>query len=300
MFGECHAHIFMNGTNYRKAVELHRGGVQENDIRQKFEQYRRCGISFVRDGGDGLGVSKCAKKLAPEYGITYRTPVFAIHRNGHYGGIVGRGFDTMREYHELVKQVRREGGDFIKIMISGIMDFAREGEIKEPPLEEAEIREMIHIAHEEGFAVMAHANGARTVQCAVQAGLDSAEHGNFVDEECLQAMKEAQVVWVPTFVTIANLPGSGRFADDGLQRLMKRQGEKIRRGLELGVEIALGSDAGAFCVPHGRGLQDEYEWMQVLAGLKENSFQERGKTLMQKEELDERLRTAEARIRKKF
>ncbi len=214
MFGECHMHIFMNGVNYREAVQLHKNGVQEADIRKKLEQYKACGITFLRDGGDGLGVSARAAKIAPEYGIAYRTPIFAIHKKGHYGGIVGYGFEDWREYHSLVKQVRAEGGDpeygiayrtpifaihkkghyggivgygfedwreyhslvkqvraeggdFIKVMFSGIMDFDREGAVTEPSLSENEIREMIHIAHEEGFAVMAHVNGADAVRAAV-------------------------------------------------------------------------------------------------------------------------------------
>ena len=40
MFGECHMHIFMNGVNYREAVQLHKNGVQEADIRKKLEQYK--------------------------------------------------------------------------------------------------------------------------------------------------------------------------------------------------------------------------------------------------------------------
>lgn len=312
MFGECHMHLFMNGTDYKKAVALHKNGVQDQDIRQKFAAYQQGGISFIRDGGDVLGVSARGLELAPEYGITYRTPIFAIHKNGHYGGIVGRGFDTMQEYHELVKEVRRQGGHFVKIMISGIMDFAKEGALTEAPLTENEIREMIHIAHEEGFAVMAHANGARTVQAAAEAGLDSAEHGNFVDEECLQAMKENQTIWVPTFVTIANLIGSGRFDDAGLKRLRKKQGEKIRLGLELGVKIALGSDAGAFCVPHVQGLYDEYTWMQRLSGLTEHmkigadacmldaESARKCTPILTKAELDQRLMLAEKEIQTRF
>lgn len=55
---------------------------------------------------------------------------------------------------------------------------------------------MIHIAHEEGFAVMAHVNGAGAVKDAVEAGVDSVEHGNFMDEACLQALAESGTVWV--------------------------------------------------------------------------------------------------------
>ena len=54
-------------------------------------------------------VSKRAKELSGEYGIDYRTPVFAIHRNGHYGGIVGYGFDTLREYHQKLMDAKALG-----------------------------------------------------------------------------------------------------------------------------------------------------------------------------------------------
>lgn len=266
MFGECHAHIFMDGKNYKKAAALHREGVQEEDIREKLQKYADCGISYVRDGGDALGVSARARELAPEYGITYRTPIFAIHRRGHYGGIVGLGYSDWKEYHDLVLRVREQGGDFIKLMFSGIMDFDREGQMTEEPLPASEIRELIHIAHEEGFAVMAHVNGARTVQQAVEAGVDSVEHGNFLDEECLRALAESHAIWVPTYVTITNLIGSGRFDDKALERLKERQGTLIRRGYDLGVKLALGSDAGAYMVPHAQGLLDEYREFKRLLG----------------------------------
>ena len=106
MFGECHAHALMNGVNYREAVALHREKANEEAVRQCLRAYQEAEVSFVRDGGDPYGVAVLAAKLAPEYGIDYRTPVFAIHRNGHYGEIVGHGFDNLKEFHGLVKKVQ--------------------------------------------------------------------------------------------------------------------------------------------------------------------------------------------------
>ena len=56
MFGECHAHMLMDGIDYREAVKLHRECVCESKIREYFEAYRRAGVSFVRDGGDNLSL----------------------------------------------------------------------------------------------------------------------------------------------------------------------------------------------------------------------------------------------------
>lgn len=313
MFGECHAHLFMNGYNYHEAVGLHRDGPKEEDIREKLRLYQERGVTFVRDGGDALGVSALAKKIAPEYGIDYRTPLFAIHKNGHYGGIVGCGFDDMKEYHSLVKRAIREGADFIKVMFSGILDFGRDGALTEEPLTGDEIREMIRIAHEEGMAVMAHVNGADAVRNAVEAGVDSVEHGNFMDEDCLRALAGSHAVWVPTCVTITNLIGSGRFEDDSLRRLALRQGERIRRGFELGAKIALGSDAGAYRVPHARGIADEYREFRRIVGCggAGSRYEQEGTelclrqdaadaALLTKEELDARLAAAEHEIKTRF
>ena len=109
MFGECHAHIIMDGVNYRQAIDLHRNGPDDNVIREHLKIYQDRGITFVRDGGDALGVSARAKELAPEYGIDYRTPVFAIHKEGHYGSIVGKNFSTMPEFHKRVLEAKEQG-----------------------------------------------------------------------------------------------------------------------------------------------------------------------------------------------
>lgn len=266
MFGENHAHIFMNGINYRAAVNRHKSGVDTEVIHEHFRAYREKGVSFVRDGGDALGVSERAREIAPQYGITYRTPIFAIHKKGHYGGIVGRPFENMKEYANLVKEVGRRGGDFIKIMTTGIMNFDTDGSVTEEPLSAQEVKEMIHIAHEEGFSVMAHTNGARAVREAALAGVDSIEHGNYVDEEAICAMKEYKTVWVPTITVVKNMIGCGRFSDEVLEKIWETGSLNIQKGYETGVQLALGSDAGAYLVPHGQGIENEWECFQEILG----------------------------------
>ena len=191
MFGECHAHALMNGVNYREAVALHREKANEEAVRQCLRAYQEAEVSFVRDGGDPYGVASLAARLAPEYGIDYRTPVFAIHRNGHYGEIVGHGFDNLKEFHGLVLKAGEEGADFIKIMTTGLLDFKNHGKVTGEPLEAEEVKEMVHIAHEEGFAVMSHTNGVYGTRAAIEAGVDSLEHGNYMDEDTMSNALQA-------------------------------------------------------------------------------------------------------------
>lgn len=257
MYGECHAHVIMDGKNYKAAVSLHRNHVDDSVIHRAFQSYEQAGIRFVRDGGDSLGVSARAKDLALFYGIDYRTPVFAIHKNGYYGGIVGHGFDTIEEYRVLVDRVSREKGDFIKIMASGILDFDKFGEVSTPLQDPDLIHKMVSIAHEEGFAVMVHVNTPRQICFALEAGCDSIEHGYYMDDTCRDLFLKTGAVWVPTLATCGNLRGCGRFHEDAVARITECHMNNIRLALEKGVHIAAGSDAGAYLVPHGQGLLDE-------------------------------------------
>lgn len=259
MFGECHAHIIMDGVNYRRAVDMHKNGPDDQIIKAHLKAYQDKGITFVRDGGDALGVSLRAKEIAPEYGIDYRTPVFAIHKEGHYGSIVGKSFATMREFHDRVLEAKKAGADFIKIMTTGIMDFNAHGAVTGTPLDAAEVKEMVHIAHEEGMNVMSHTNGDYGVQAAVEAGVDSLEHGNYMNEDSLAMLAQSHTVWVPTLVTIRNLMGDGRYEDEVLWPIIESAKENVRKAFQLGIKVAPGSDAGAYRVLHGQGIQDEMD-----------------------------------------
>lgn len=259
MFGECHAHIIMDGVNYRRAVDMHKNGPDDQIIKAHLKAYQDKGITFVRDGGDALGVSLRAKEIAPEYGIDYRTPVFAIHKEGHYGSIVGKSFATMREFHDRVLEAKKAGADFIKIMTTGIMDFNAHGAVTGTPLDAAEVKEMVHIAHEEGMNVMSHTNGDYGVQAAVEAGVDSLEHGNYMNEDSLAMLAQSHTVWVPTLVTVRNLMGDGRYEDEVLWSIIESAKENVRKAFQLGIKVAPGSDAGAYRVLHGQGIQDEMD-----------------------------------------
>lgn len=273
MFGECHAHIIMDGVNYRQAIDLHKNKPDDKVIREHLKAYQDRGIMFVRDGGDALGVSTRAKEFAAEYGIDYRTPVFAIHKEGHYGSIVGKSFSTMPEFYKRVLEAKEQSADFIKIMTTGLLDFNAHGAITGTPLDAAEVKEMVHIAHEEGMAVMSHTNGTYGVQAAVEAGVDSLEHGNYMNEESLAMLSESHTVWVPTLVTVRNLLGDGRYADETLRPIIETAEENVRKAFGLGVKVAPGSDAGAYRVLHGQGIQDEMQAFVQILGNEEKAYQ---------------------------
>jgi len=267
MKADCHIHMVLDGINWKASIAR---GVDDAFIRNVLQTYRERGYTYLRDGGDRWGVGKRARELAGAYGITYKTPLAPLCLQGHYGSFIGLCYEDLKAYTGLVIRQREQGADFVKIMISGLMDFDRFGVLTEEGLEPGLVAELIHIAHEEGMPVMAHCNGAKTALAAARAGVDSVEHGAYLHEEALAAMTENRTVWVPTVSTVGNLLGKGRFREEAVGMILENVLENLSRYRAMGGLIAPGTDAGAWAVEHG--CCSEEAWLQK-AGVTEEDLQ---------------------------
>ena len=263
---ECHCHVAMDGVDYRNSAIRHDSGEQEAWVRGVLEEYRRAGIRYVRDGGDKWGASALARRLAGEYGIEYASPVFPIYKKGNYGAFIGVPYETPADFRGLVARVRAEGGCFVKMMGSGLVDFDRYGVLTGFVPEQEELDELVRTAHGEGFPVMIHMNSADGIKRAVDAGADSVEHGNYADREALAMMADAGCVWVPTISVTVNLLGQGKYDETAARAILEMQRAAVRLGHSLGVTIACGSDAGAWRVMHAEGSVQEFERLSELMG----------------------------------
>lgn len=278
---DCHMHMILDGQDWRAAIDRHREAPEEGFIRRVLSSYAQEGFVYLRDGGDRWGAGKRAQEIAPEYGITYRTPLAPLCRKGHYGAFIGLTYESYKEYRDLIALQRAQGADFVKIMISGLMDFDHFGVLTDVPREKEEIRELIHIAHEEGFSVMVHANGARTVEAAAAAGVDSVEHGAYLDDTALHAMAENGTVWVPTLSTIGNLRGKGRFDEAAVQQILESALTNVSDFAAMGGLLAPGTDAGAWAVSHS--CLSEYDLLTDALGEKTEETLNRGiQTILKK------------------
>lgn len=283
MYRECHAHIILDGASYKDAVALHREGPDENDIRKKLSSYRDAGVTFIRDGGDKAGVSLAAKRIAPEYGIRYLSPAFAVYRKGLYGSILGKSFETMSDIEDRVREASRAGADFIKVMASGILDFSVYGKVEPGPLEEKYLRYIVSCAGAEGMSVMVHVNGDDNIRRAVDSGAASIEHGFYMRSETLSCFQgEDAPVWVPTLSACEDLKKDPSFDTPVLGQIAWSHRELISGAFRRGINIAAGSDCGAYSVVHPLGIREEYERLVSAGGEGAEELIERGSSLIGK------------------
>ena len=255
---ECHGHLVMDGENFKQARARHLERPDRSIVEAELASLAAHGVGYYRDGGDAQGVSLLGRKLAPDYGIEFVTPGFAIHREGFYGGLVGRGYADMGEYRALLGELRAAGGDFVKIMVSGMITFRAYGELSCDCLPPEEIKELIRIAHGEGYAVMLHVNGDAAIRAVLDAGGDSIEHGYFMSEDTLRRLGDSDTLWVPTLAAVEAFVGRPGFNEAVARETVEKQLYALREASKWGALIASGSDSGAVGVPHGEGTEAEY------------------------------------------
>jgi imidazolonepropionase-like amidohydrolase len=173
---------------------------------------------------------------------------------------------------DAIKAVRmhyKKGDDVIKIMPSGgVLDQSSSGDNAQLTLDE--IKAVVSTARDYGFTVAAHAHGAEAIRRAVLGGVDSIEHGTYMDEADMKLMKEHGTWYVPTIIAgdyVARKAGIPGYYPPQVAAKAAAIGPLILgtagRAYKAGVKIAFGTDAGVY--PHGENAH-EFELM-VQAGM---------------------------------
>lgn len=142
------------------------------------------------------------------------------------------------------------GADVIKTCPTGGV-LSPTDDVDAPQLTQAELDALVTAAHELRRKTAAHAHGAEGAKRAIRAGIDSIEHGTFLDDEALRMMREHGTYLVPTLSVRSGIAES-KFPPRVQQKAdaaMKAQDALVRRALSMGVKIALGTDAAVY--PHG-------------------------------------------------
>ena len=185
----------------------------------------------------------------------YRPDLFNPALN--FDATVADGADAVRR---AVRLNVRAGADVIKVCATGGV-LSLVGDVSSPQLTQAELDALVDEAHALRKRAAAHAHGAEGAKRAIRAGIDSIEHGSFLDDEALDLMKQRGTYFVPTLMAAqglrerlarndpipANVAGKARAAIASVDAT-------FRKAVERGVRIAFGTDAGVY--PHGRNAEE--------------------------------------------
>ncbi|PKP94993.1 MAG: amidohydrolase family protein [Alphaproteobacteria bacterium HGW-Alphaproteobacteria-14] len=158
-----------------------------------------------------------------------------------------------------VRLASQNGSDVIKITATGGV-LSQQGRGLEAHFTPAEMKAIADTAHSLGLKVMAHAHGARGIQQAAEAGIDSIEHGTYLDEAAAKVMRENGTVLVPTLMALEGVSeglGKGVYTpvvESKIRAVQPLMATLVSRARQYGVTVAFGTDAGVF--QHGRNAEE--------------------------------------------
>jgi len=287
--GLIDAHTHLTGeTSPTGYTDQFRWNIADYAIRSTVYARRTldAGFTTVRNLGDNDGES-IALRNAINAGVVPGPRIFTAaqaigttggHADGSDGyrkdlagdpgprtGIINGADDAWKA----VRQHYKDGADVIKIMPSGgVLDESSSVDNAQMTIEE--IKAVVAAAHDYGFVVGAHAHGAEAIRRAVIGGVDSIEHGTFMDDADMKLMKEHGTWYVPTIIAgkyveeKAKIPG---YYPAQVAAKAAQVGPLIQatagRAYKAGVKIAFGTDAAVY--PHGQNAK-EFQYM-VDAGM---------------------------------
>ena len=164
------------------------------------------------------------------------------------------------EVYAAVRQRYKDGADGIKITVTGgVLSVAKSG--SNPQFTQDEVNAVVQAAKDYGFWVAVHAHGAEGMKRAIRAGVDSIEHGTFMDDEAMELMIKNGTYYVPTISAgefVAEKAKIDNFFPEIVRPKAASVGPQIaktfQKAHEKGVKIAFGTDAGV--QPHGTNWKE--------------------------------------------
>src|SRR5712692_3686632 len=220
----------------------------------------RSGVTTARDVGAPEGVSIRLARAARAGEIRAPNIRAAGTWIAHQGTYVSfaRQFADADELRNAIRAEIEGGADLIKVALAGWNEGARPKEAPEIPFDKKLLAVAVEEAHKARFKIACHANDPTSCRIAAHAGVDSLEHGMFLEASHLEAMERNKTYLVPTMSVWDTMLYYSRAVDWPEAR--RKRAEDLRQGsraavtaaIKAGVKIALGTDAGGGAARHGR------------------------------------------------
>jgi imidazolonepropionase-like amidohydrolase len=292
MPGLMDMHVHLSSQNEGPSSYLKRFTSNEADYAIAAVDYARktlmAGFTTVRNLGDADNETVALRKSINQ-GVSVGPRIYTAAKSiattgGHADPTNGRSQDLMgdpgprdgvingvAEARKAVRQRYKDGADLIKITATGgVLSVAKSGQ--NPQFMTDELEAIVQTAKDYGMTVAVHAHGKEGMRRAILAGVDSIEHGTYMDKEIIKLMRKHDVYYVPTILAgnfVAEKAKIDGYFPDIVRPKAAAIGPLIQqtfaRAHENGVLIAFGTDSGVS--PHGDNAQ-EFALM-VQAGMSE-------------------------------
>jgi len=280
-FIDAHTHLtgFFNLDRRQQDLDALRWSPAEQALRASVNARvtLMAGFTTVRDVGSGDLVDVALRNAIQAGAVPGPRMLVAVNAIGSTGGhcdggagfrhgLFGRETNIEDGVANGAEQMRaavrfniKYGADIIKTCATGGV-LSPTDDVDTPQLTQAELDALVDEAHALRRKTAAHAHGAEGAKRAIRAGIDSIEHGTFMDDEALDMMKARGTYYVPTQLAVQGLRETlekGYFppliATKARMAMASLDGT-VQKAIQKGVKVALGTDSSVY--PHGRNAEE--------------------------------------------
>jgi len=250
---DAHVHLALDGRPDTSSLQQESETALAYRASAHLREAVRAGVTTVRELGAPSTLAMDARDAVAD-GVLEGPRVVPAGANitmtgGHGHHIGGCEADGPAEARKAARQQLKRGAEVLKCMATGgvLTEGAQTGA---PELTEEEMRAIVEVGEAADVPVAAHAHGNEGIENAVHAGVDSVEHGTFMDRGTAELMAEHGVYWVPTTKALVGIAEAGveggipEWAVAKTDDAAEDHRESFGLALEEGVPIAMGTDAG--------------------------------------------------------
>jgi imidazolonepropionase-like amidohydrolase len=277
-FIDAHVHLTFSSSDnwYRDTVENLRRDVPERTLRaaENARQTLMAGFTTVRNVGASDFIDVGLRNAIDAGIVPGPRMLVAVHSLGSRGGHCDRtGFPYLLfgretgiadgiasgpdQFRDAVRFQVKYGADVIKVCASGgVLSLA--DAVDSPQVTQPEMDAIVDESRRLGRRTAAHAHGAEAAKVAIRAGIDSIEHGSFLDDEALRMMKERGTWLVPTAMAVEYTGRRPRSFPPEIAVKAKAaadaHAQTLKNAIRMGVKIAFGTDSAVS--PHGKNAEE--------------------------------------------
>lgn len=273
-FIDLHAHLTIN-PNTLSGIDMTRSSAARGlDALRNAQTMLRAGFTTLRCPGESdafyaiVDVKKAIER-GEHWGPRLLVAPHALSATGGHGDFNNLAADLDVETptrivdgpDALRKAIREEfkyGGDWIKLMVTGgVMSAGDNPNVT--TFTDEELAAAVEETHRHGKKITVHAHGAPGIKASLRAGVDSVEHGSFIDDEAIALFKERGVPLVPTVYVLHYILESGErmgFSAESIAKarsIVAERDRRFRKAFSAGVRVAFGSDT---IFPHGDATRE--------------------------------------------
>lgn len=269
---DLHVHMIWDGSNDPVSTSKEEG-YEQMILRAASNclHYVKHGITTIRDLGSiddiALHVAKGIKRdliLGPTVIASGKT----LTMTGGHDPFWARFVDGKDEALKGVREQIYKGAEIIKVSATGGVYGRTEGEeVGHSELNLEELQVICDEAHHFGIKVSSHAIGREGIYNSVIAGVDTIEHGHYLDDELVLLMEDRNTAWIPTlfvYQQIASSEGIPEYAKKKALEIVNIHAEAFRSFFYRDILIGAGSDAGSPNTPHHALLYELYSMNELV------------------------------------